>query len=158
MAAADKKERPVTSSGKKTQKNVPLPEENERRFEFNLQFQPRQALAWGIVVLLFVPFLVNIFLGSRSNQVSLTTLLRDAKAEKIQKVTIEGETMRLTYKDGTSRQSRKEGNQDFVTLLRQVNIDPTVVDVEVKGISISPHDVIKGILLGKSSHTRIPPA
>jgi cell division protease FtsH len=130
----EKKETVKPVNGKKPAgPHLPL---TQRRLEVNMQFNSRQILIWVIVLLLFVPFLLNVFNGSRNNLVPLSTLLRDAKQEKIQKVTIEGDTIRLTYKDGTARQSRKETNQDFVTLLRQVNIDPTAVEVEVKGLSI----------------------
>jgi cell division protease FtsH len=130
----EKKETVKPVNGKKPAgPHLPL---TQRRLEVNMQFNSRQILIWVIVLLLFVPFLLNVFNGTRNNLVPLSSLLRDTKQEKIQKVTIEGDLIRLTYKDGTARQSRKETNQDFVTLLRQVNIDPTAVEVEVKGLTV----------------------
>lgn len=129
MEKTEKKDMPKTPPKKQ---GLPLP---ERRMELNVQLNTRQIVAWVIVLLLFVPFIINVFGAAQRNNVPLSTLLRDAKQEKIKKVTIEGDAIRITYKDDTLRLSRKETGQDFVTLLRQVNIDPTVIDVEVKGLS-----------------------
>jgi cell division protease FtsH len=106
-----------------------------RRLQFEFRLNPQRALIWFFVALLFLPFLYNIFMGAQKNKVPLSELLRDVKAEKIEKIHIEGPDIRLEYKDGTAKTSRKEDTQDFVTLLKQADINPTDVNLEVRGIT-----------------------
>lgn len=106
-----------------------------RRFELQFQLNPQRTIVWVIIALLFVPFLINLFMGSQNNKVPLSELLRNVKEEKIQKIRIEGDDIRLEYKDGTAKTSRKESGQDFVTLLTQSGVDPTAVELEVKGMT-----------------------
>lgn len=108
---------------------------SQRRVEFQLQLNPRRSIVWLIILFLFVPFLVSVFWGATNNQVPLSTLLSDVRAEKIQKVEVEGSEIKIEYKDGTSKVSRKEDRQDFVSLLREVGVDPTKVELEVKGVT-----------------------
>lgn len=119
------------------QKNSQSPINNGRRLQFELRLNPQRAIIWFFIALLFVPFLYNIFVSSQKNVVPLSELLRDVRAEKIEKISIEGPDIRLEYKDGTSKTSRKESNQDFVTLLQQSQVDPTQVNLEVKGVTAS---------------------
>lgn len=113
-----------------------LPPQNGRRLEFQLQFNPQRTLVWVIIGLLFLPFLYNLFAGARKSSVPLSELLRNVKEEKIQRVSIEGNDIKLEYKDGTAKTSHKEGGQDFVTLLTQAGVDPTNVEIEVKGVTL----------------------
>lgn len=105
------------------------------RLQFEFRLNPQRAIIWFFVILLFLPFLYNIFMGAQKNKVPLSELLRDVKAEKIEKIMIEGPDIRLEYKDGTAKTSRKEDSQDFVTLLKQAEINPTDVNLEVRGIT-----------------------
>lgn len=107
----------------------------KRRIEINMPFNPRRSMIWVLVALLFLPFLFSVFTSGNSNRVPLSQLLSDVRSEQVQKVTVEGAEIRLTYKDGTSKISRKEDGQDFVSLLDQVGVDPTNVEIEVKGMT-----------------------
>lgn len=124
----------MDQNGKKPDKQPRLP---LKRVEFQVTMNPRRSLIWLIIFLLFVPFLVSVFLGSADNKVPLSTLLSDVRTEKIQKVEVEGADIQIEYKDGTRKQSRKEGGQDLISLLREVGVDPTAVEIEVKGVTAS---------------------
>ncbi len=124
MAAKDKNQ--------KQDKPVRLP---QRRVELQMTFNPRRSLIWLIVLLLFLPFLVSVFLGSKDNKVPLSALLADVRSEQIRKVTIESDDIQIEYRDGTRKVSHKESNQDFVSLLSGVGVDPTAVEIEVKGMT-----------------------
>ena len=119
-----------------TQAPQPEPKkETKRRIEINLPFNPRRSIVWVLVALLFVPFMASIFLSGGSDRVPLSQLLGDVRSESVQKVTVEGSDIKLTYKDGTAKNSRKEDGQDLVSLLEQVGVDPTKVEIEVKGLT-----------------------
>lgn len=112
-------------NSKKRGKRLPVP----------VAVPPKNSLVWFIVALLFVPFLIQLFTSSHNTRVPLSQLLHDVREEKIQKVAIEGDDIRIVYEDGTAKQSRKESRQDFVSLLAEVGVDPTQVEIEVKGMS-----------------------
>ncbi len=120
-----------------SEKSTPNPKNSGRRLQFEFKLQPQRALIWFFIALLFVPFLYSIFVGAQNSKVPLSELLRDVKAEKIEKVEIEGADIKIQYNDGTTKTSRKEAGQDFVTLLRQADIDPTAIRLEVKGVTPS---------------------
>lgn len=118
--------------------NTPSPAPKQpRRLELQLRMNPRRSIVWIIVALLFLPFIYSIFVSTGNDRVPLSQLLSDVRSEQVQKVTVEGSDIKLTYKDGTSKTSRKEDGQDFVSLLEQVGVDPTKVEVEVKGMTAS---------------------
>ncbi len=123
-------------------KNTTAPESQEsekksirKRIEVQLPLNPRRSIVWVLVALLFVPFIFSIFFSGGNNRVPLSQLLEDVRSEQVQKVTIEGADIKLSYHDGTAKVSRKENNQDFVSLLQQVGVDPTQVEIEVKGMT-----------------------
>lgn len=109
----------------------------KKRFEFELNLNPRRSLIWLLVLLLFVPFLANLFFGANDRSIALSQLLSDVRSEQIRDVSIEGNDIEVTYEDGTIKESRKEPNQDFINLLTQVDVDPTKIDITVKDLSAS---------------------
>jgi cell division protease FtsH len=111
------------------------PEPSRRRIEINLPLNPRRSIIWVLIGLLFLPALFALFYSAGNNRVPLSQLLGDVRSESVQKVTVEGSDIKLTYKDGTAKTSRKEDGQDFVSLLEQVGVDPTKVEIEVKGLT-----------------------
>ena len=123
-------ENPKSESNKKGSKRIPV-----KKLEMQFIFDPKRSIVWIVVLLLFLPFLVNIFTSAGKNSVPLSSLLSDVRSEKIEKVEIEGSEIQIKYKDGTAKNSRKENQQDFVSLLREVGVDPTKVEIEVKGVS-----------------------
>lgn len=106
-----------------------------RKIEMNFRMNPRRAMIWAFVALLFIPLLVNIFFGANRNVIPLSQMLADLRQEQVQKVEIIGNEVRVKYKDGTAKKSRKEDGQQFLTLLKEVGIDPTTLEVEVQGVT-----------------------
>lgn len=113
------------------------PPGKQRRFQMELNLNPRRSLVWLLVLLLFVPFLANLFFGANDRTIPLSQLLNDVKQEQIRQVSIEGNNITVTYEDGTQKESQKEDNQDFINLLTQVGVDPTQVEVTVEDLSAS---------------------
>lgn len=124
--------KPTKPTSSKSKGRTPL-----RQLEFQFRFQPRRTIVWVVVLLLFIPFLISLFSGAGDNVVPLSQLLNDVRSEQVQKVSIEGSQITVTYDDGTAKESRKEDGQDFVSLLSEVGVDPTSVEIEVKGVTAS---------------------
>lgn len=115
--------------------NTPNQAPKPRRFEMQLNMNPRRSIIWMLIALLFLPFVISVFFSGGNNRVPLSQLLSDVRSEQVQKVTVEGSEIKLTYNDGTAKVSRKEDGQDVVSLLEQVGVDPTKVEIEVKGMT-----------------------
>src|SRR5258708_2451540 len=120
---------PVPENDKK---KMPASQKKMARVELAMQFSPKKVILWFLILLLFVPFLVSLFKGNDSNKISLSTLLSDAKQQKVQQIEIDGQTLTAKYKDGSLKISRKEETQNLTDVLRQADIDLTSLDVSVK--------------------------
>lgn len=125
----------VTRTPKKTQKNQDNSKLPKPPIKLGFHFSPRRALIWLFILLLFIPFLANLFFGADNNVVPITNLLGEIQEEKVREVIIEGNEVQVEYEDGTQRISRMEDDQDFVSLLSQSEINPTDVEVTVRDLS-----------------------
>lgn len=103
-----------------------------RQVEFALGFSPKKAILWFLLFLLFVPFLISLFRGDPSEKVALSELVADIKAEKVEKVEIDGAQLSAKYKDGGFKFSRKEDSQNLTDILRQADLDITALNITVK--------------------------
>ncbi|MCD8484952.1 ATP-dependent zinc metalloprotease FtsH [Candidatus Woesebacteria bacterium] len=106
-----------------------------RRIEMQFNFNPRRMFVWLLLALLFLPLLVNIFFGANREEVALSQLLQDVRSEQVASVEVSGADVALQYEDGTEKKSRMENGQDFVSLLEQIGVDPTSVEISVKGMT-----------------------
>ncbi len=125
----------VTRTPKKTQKNQDNSKLPKPPIKLGFHFSPRRALIWLFILLLFIPFLANLFFGADNNVVPITNLLGEIQEEKVREVIIEGNEVQVEYEDGTQRISRMEDDQDFISLLSQSEINPTDVEVTVRDLS-----------------------
>lgn len=125
----------ATRTPKKTQKNQDNSKLPKPPIKLGFHFSPRRALIWLFILLLFIPFLANLFFGADNNVVPITNLLGEIQEEKVREVIIEGNEVQVEYEDGTQRISRMEDDQDFVSLLSQSEINPTDVEVTVRDLS-----------------------
>lgn len=125
----------VTRIPKKTQKNQDNSKLPKPPIKLGFHFSPRRALIWLFILLLFIPFLANLFFGADNNVVPITNLLGEIQEEKVREVIIEGNEVQVEYEDGTQRISRMEDDQDFISLLSQSEINPTDVEVTVRDLS-----------------------
>jgi cell division protease FtsH len=125
----------ATRTPKKTQKNQDNSKLPKPPIKLGFHFSPRRALIWLFILLLFIPFLANLFYGADNNVVPITNLLGEIQEEKVREVIIEGNEVQVEYEDGTQRISRMEDDQDFISLLSQSEINPTDVEVTVRDLS-----------------------
>lgn len=122
------------------QKNGPIPPDLKKKvshFEFTLNLNPRRAILWFLIFLLFVPFIVSIIHSGSSNEIALSSFIADARAKKIEAVEVDGAALNIKYKDGSMKVSRKEDAQNLTDILKQSDLDITSFGVTVKDQSFS---------------------
>ena len=102
-----------------------------RKFEFKLQLNPKRILVWSLILFLFVPFAVSVWqLQGVEEELPLSQVLTDIKADKIAKVVVLGEAMKVVYKDGKTVLTHKEAGETFTEILDRAGIEPTAVAYE----------------------------
>ncbi len=115
----------------------PVPQPNMKKMEMNLKFNPRRAIVWVLIGLLFVPFLFSLFSGNPSDVIPLSQVVEDIRAERVERVEVTAESVSVKYLDGSEKTSRKELGQDFLDVLDKAGLDPAVIPVEIKDQSLS---------------------
>jgi cell division protease FtsH len=107
------------------------PNKKFKKYEFKMEFNPRKSLIWVLIALLFAPYFFNLLRGGNGSIVPLSQVVSDVKENKIEQVTVLGQELKLKYKDGSEKKSRKESNENFTDLLKNADLDPTAVKIEV---------------------------
>lgn len=111
---------------------------NGQRFEvqINLNTLFNRGFIYILLGILFLPFLMSLFMGGRSQEITLTELINDVKAEKVERVEVAGTQLNVTYKDASQKRARKEDGQEIVNVFETAGIDVSKVDIKVKDWSI----------------------
>lgn len=98
---------------------------------------------WTIAIAIFVIFFIIPgfiaaiqTLGSSSKE-NVSQLMTDIKAGKVEKMSVEGSKMLVTYKDNSIKTSTKEDTENFSDLLKNYGIDPANVNYEIVDQSIA---------------------
>ncbi len=120
-----------------------------RKFEFRLNLNPRRILVWGLILFLFVPFVVSLVqLRGVEEEVALSEVLVDIKEGKVEKVVVLGEAMRVEYKEKRVVLTHKEAGESFTEVLDRAGIDPTSVKYEnrVQNVGTSLLDIAGTVL------------
>ncbi len=109
-----------------------------KKVEFKINFNMRRALMWLLVVFLFVPSLIKLFLGSTGlvKNLSLSEVVTEIKKGQIQRVEIRGDDIMVYYpKDDKGTEpvgvSRKEEGSSFYDQLQKAGVDESKVKIEV---------------------------
>ncbi len=108
------------------------------------------SLVKGLGVYLLIGLAALIFFAglqsssSTTNDVPISQIVSDIKAQKVDKVTVEGEKVLVAYKQnlpedadkaGKTVSARKEAGESIYQILESSQIDPSNVAIEVKDIS-----------------------
>ena len=109
-----------------------------KKVEFKINFNMRRALMWLLVIFLFVPSLIKLFLGSTGlvKNLSLSEVVTEIKKGQIQRVEIRGDDIMVYYpKDDKGIEpvgvSRKEEGSSFYDQLQKAGVDESKVKIEV---------------------------
>jgi len=128
MAKKEVKNQELPNQAKKT----PVPQQG-KRMEFKLEFNSKNLLVWFLVAMLFLPFLMNLFSGGRAEKISLSQMVEEVKAGKVDKIKVSGSQIKISYKDGTpTKQAVKEESISLAQLLYNSGVDLTTAKVDVE--------------------------
>ena len=104
----------------------------------------RMRFTWKDIILYLFIFLFFVFLSfgigdftsfQDTKTIPLTVALKDIKAKDVKQVTVSDSKLTLTYKNGKKAQADKEANASIYEILKNSNIDPSVVDITIKDSS-----------------------
>ncbi len=95
-----------------------------------------KGLLYILLGLLFLPLLFSIFTTDPDKEISITTLIKDIREEKISSVQVAGDELRVTYADESEKIALKEEGQDLVSILSAADIDLAATDLEVKSVGL----------------------
>ena len=97
-----------------------------------------RSLIYIIIALLFFPSILGFFgLRTQREQISISQMVTDVRDEKVEKVDVYGQELRLQYKDGSQKYSLKEEGQQALEVFDSANIDLTSLDMQVNDASFS---------------------
>jgi len=107
-----------------------------KKLEFKINFDLKKILTWLLVAFVILSFIFSLQGPAPQGKKSLAEVLKDVKAEKIEKIEVEGENLFVTYKNNELYQARKEPQESLTEVLNNAQIDPSTVDFEVKDQSM----------------------
>lgn len=114
----------------------PATDPNRVELRINLNQLFSRFFIYIIIALLFLPSLFNLLSGNAAKEeISLSQMLTDIKEEKVDKMAVAGQELRLTYKDGSQKVTRKEDGQQALEVLQSSDVDLTALNVEVQDVS-----------------------
>lgn len=126
----DKKESATPSANKPTSGNE---QHIEVRINLNQLFS--KGLVYIVILLLFVPSLLNFFFGGRRDPIMISQMIQDVRQEKVEKIEVYGQELRLDYKDGSRKVTQKEDGQQALQILKDSGVDFAALNVDVHNAS-----------------------
>lgn len=108
-----------------------------KKIELKLNFQQimNRGFLYVLIGILFLPFLLGLFSSNRE-EITLSQLVKDLRAEKIEKIAIAGDELRASYKDDeVERFARKEAGVSTSQIFANADIDLAQADLKVENIS-----------------------
>ncbi len=122
------KQEKKTSSNKKNQKQVKV------KLKINLW----TILGTILIVFFVIPgFIAAVQTFGGSSKETVSQMMGDIKEGKVEKVSVEGSKMLVTYKDSSVKISTKEDTESFSDLLKNYEIDPGTVNYEILDQSLT---------------------
>lgn len=116
------------------QKNQNKPNDGYKRIELKINLNKffNKTLIYLIILFLFVPSLLGAFgAGGGREQITMSQMIADIRSEKVSKMEVYGQELRLTYKDDSKKIAKKEEGQQALQVLEAAGIDLEQVNTEV---------------------------
>ena len=106
---------------------------------FAMDMSPKNLFSKGLLYLLlgllFLPFVVSLFTTDPNQEISMSTLIKEIRAENVTSIEVAGNELRTTFEDGSEKIALKEDGQNLVSILSAADIDIAATDLEVKSVS-----------------------
>lgn len=119
---------------KKPEPKKPVPPANIKRIELKINLNKffNRTLIYLVILFLFVPSLLGAFnSGAGSEQITMSQMVADIRGEKVSKMEVYGQELRLTYKDNSKKIAKKEEGQQALQVLNAAGIDLAAVDTQI---------------------------
>lgn len=134
---SDNKAHPTPNQGQKSGgKNVKTREIKIFSFKIDLNQLMNKGLLYLFIGLLFLPFIISLVQSNSTEKITLSQMVADVREEKVEKIEVAGNDLRLIYKDEVNRVARKENNQQLVEIFDSAGIDLAAVDVQVENLTV----------------------
>ena len=107
-----------------------------KKFEFKLDLNKlmSKGLVYIIIGILFIPFLVSLF-GGGTERISLSQLVADVKDQKVERIQVAGNELRVQYQGDQEKIALKETGQEALSILDSAGIDLSQVDLKVEDVT-----------------------
>lgn len=140
QAKVEKKETQKDQDKNKSKKFPQLATKNKnhiKQFEFKIDLNQffKKGFVYLILLFLFLPFILSLFTGGVET-ISLSQVVRDVREERVEKIMVAGDELRVLYKDETRKVALKETGQEALTVLSLAGLDITEVDLTVEDVSL----------------------
>ncbi len=122
----------VKSDKKKKPKKIKMLQVN-----LNLNKILNKGLIFIIIGLLFLPMLIAIITGRKNQEITLSQLVRDVRADEVQRLEVAGSEVRVYYDDADRKFTRLEEGQDLVDVFSKSDLDLAQTDIEVIDLTMS---------------------
>ncbi len=92
---------------------------------------------YALIGLAALIFFVNLSdTAPSSNVVPISQVISDIKNNKVDKLSVDGDQITATYKDGKTMDAHKEPSESLYTTLFDAGVDPKAVTIDIKDVSI----------------------
>ncbi len=107
----------------------PIKKISEVRVNLNL----KNLFIWFFIFIFGVSFFLSFQQGAKFlEEKPLSTIIGDAKDNKIKKIEVEGNRLTVTYKDGKAFNAHKESQESLTKILESAGVDAKQVEIQVK--------------------------
>ena len=95
----------------------------------------RNSFIYLLLIVALVAIVFTFFSGSLggSNELSINEVITMASRGQVERIEVKGDSLTVTTFSGETYESRKESGSSIVEILRKAEVDPSRVDVIVKG-------------------------
>lgn len=88
----------------------------------------------GLVALFFFANLAGNF--NNGGEIPISQLVTDIKDQKVDNLSLQNDSIEVTYKDNHKAVSRKEAGQSIYQILKDSDVDPKSVNIEIKDTTL----------------------
>lgn len=109
------------------------PKQPMKKFEMRLDLNMKRMVVWFVILLLFVPFFLQLFSGEFDNKekVAISQIMQDVRDRKVEKLVVADTEIQAAYADSdTVKVAQKSASESVVDILNFAGIEPNAVEVE----------------------------
>ncbi len=110
----------------------PTPPVKKMELRINLNKLFSKFFVYFLIIFLFVPFLLGAFgEDSNSERITISQMVKDVREDQVAEMKVYGQELRLIYKDGSKKITKKEEGQQALQVLTAAGIDVAEVDMQI---------------------------